>query len=230
MTALDQNCGHGDQNCMLTSSGDGMHRVNSRPCRVGGGFPGTQMTMSRGHYRNVRRLLGLRGPAMRTVVLSSTFRRHRMGTKLGVLLASFRQLLYSSTLLPTKELHRPSDNGGQTRVIVIAGYPSSVGPVSFGVVTGQLRLCPCRRLCFSEFHCKVLAPLFPRGAGDQGILSSLAKSRRMLLIANVTSPTPLRGRIRSCAPRIGLLTFSSRRSFAPGSLLRVGRRFRRLRR
>lgn len=222
ITILDQKCGQHAGNCILTAPRYATGAVKSRPCRVCAGFSSIALTISRGHYRKVRGLLGLGRPLASIVLLSSTFRRHRMGTKLGVLLASCRHLFYSSALLPTKHLHRPIDKGGQTRVIVIAGYPRSVGPVSCGVVAGQLGLCPCRQLFFSSFQCNGLRPMF---SGRNNVTLSLLASASVLLVANVTSPTPVLRELKSYAGRVSLLSFNSRRSFARGSVRRVERQF-----
>lgn len=223
---LDQKCGHRAGKFMLSATRDSTHDVNSRPCRVRSGFSSVQMTISRSHYRNVRELLALGRPPIRIVLLSSTFRRQCIGTKLGVLLASCRHLFYSSALVPTKHLQRPTRNGGQTRVIVMAGYPPSVGPVSCGVVAGELGLFPCRRLCFSSFQCKGLQTIFPSyTAMRREGLSSLRARRRVLLVANVTSPSAVVHRLRVRAQGVSLLTFDSRRGFDRQSLTRVGREF-----
>lgn len=224
MTMLDHNCGHGSGNFMLTEPSASMRVVNSRPFRVGRGFPSVRVTMSQSHYRNVRRLYGDRvTPKARIVVLSSTFRRQCMGPKVGVLLMSCRQLVYRSALLPTKQVHRPRGKGDQTRVIVIAGYPGSVAPVSLEILDGRVRLCPCRRLCFAALACNGLRPLF----ATKGTISlgRVRGSGRVLLIANVTSPTGLVRSLSPCGRRVRSLTFDSRRSFATESVRLVGGHF-----
>ncbi len=223
ITILDQNCGQGSGNFMLTRPSAPVRTVNSRPCRVGRGFPSVCITISGSQQGNVRTLYGGRmTPNARMVLLSSTFRRHCIGPNVGVLLISCRHVVYSSGLLPTKHLHRPVRKGEHTGVIVMAGYPGSVGPVRCQIVQGELGLCPCRDLCFSALGCNDLSRLFH---GRRLSLGRAMHRGGVVLLANVTSPrrvgVSLRGRNTGAAP----VTFRSRRCFDIGSVSRVGGSF-----
>lgn len=197
--------------------------MNSRPFRVRRGFSSVCMTMSTGQMENVGGLRdGRRAGSMSIMLLSSTFRRHCIGPNVGVLLMSCRHLVVCSGVLPTKELHRPLDKGDHTSVIVVAGYPGSLGPVRFHMLAGTVSLCPFRGLCFAYVSCSALGNIFAKGRlGSPG-------SCRILLLANVTSPGRVRRSLGPVIGRVGSLSFNSRRHFGGGSVSHVGRTFRTL--
>ncbi len=217
LTCLDHNCGQRASKFMLTSSGSADAAVNSRTRRVRIGCPSVAITISGRHGGTVQRLTN-GAPPPRLIVLSSTCRRHEVAPSVGVLLISFGHPVRLSGFLPYKRLHRDTRGASHTSVVVMAGYPSSVLPISILAFHGRLGPVPCRDLCFSGVRCLSPVPTFKNrdfGVGGTGVLT----------LANVTRPGRFATRLHGFARRVDALSCSSRRGFDTSGVGRVIRQF-----